>query len=157
MVERGHFLDYQVEDLKLDSMVRYHVALGRDPSDGDFSLRMGGQILRVSNQLGLTRALAEDIPETDIDLQDNGFYVARLAVNIFSVYLRERGTRSYVVIGRSTESPIPILDRKVSRRHVSLAYNPEQPGLPPGYDRITVRDLNSKNGTYITTQINDSE
>lgn len=53
-------------------------------------------------------------------------------------------TKHQNVIGRETDSDIQIDDRQVSRRHAEIALTPE------GY--YVVRDLGSKNGTFLNGQ-----
>lgn len=48
--------------------------------------------------------------------------------------------KSGMIIGRDTDSDIQIDDRQVSRQHAEIAYTPQ------GY---TLRDLGSKNGTFL--------
>ncbi len=52
-------------------------------------------------------------------------------------------TKASHIIGRDTDSDIQIDERQVSRQHAEIAYTPQS---------YTIRDLGSKNGTFVNGQ-----
>jgi pSer/pThr/pTyr-binding forkhead associated (FHA) protein len=62
---------------------------------------------------------------------------------------REYGVSDTLTLGRSKSNPIVLEDRLLSRKHAELAV--EQ--APDGRTRYFLKDLESKNGTYLNGQL----